>query len=109
MAIMGGKVTKKIFSYVGLYGSIMQQYVIENNFNLEYALLSSINFGVEIKNTVKCLNNLYLDLNNSHLHVLSKITNAGETYFDTNIAFIKMTLHWIFSETAVKFNCQNVG
>ena len=37
MAIIGGEVTEQIISEIDLFGSIMQQNVIENEFNREYA------------------------------------------------------------------------
>ena len=42
MATIGGDVTKQITSDVDLFGSIMQQNLIENEFNREYALLATI-------------------------------------------------------------------
>ena len=41
MATMAGDVTKEITSEVDLFGSIMQQNVIENEFNREYAPLAT--------------------------------------------------------------------
>ena len=54
----------------------MQQNIIENDFNREYAPLATIQHGAPIEFMVIGSNNLYLDLNNSHLHVLAKITNT---------------------------------
>ena len=79
MATIKGDVTEQIPSEVDLFGSIMQQNVIENEFNREYAPLATIQQGVAIKITVKGANDLYLDLNNSRLHVLVKITKADGT------------------------------
>ena len=79
MATIGGEVTKEITSEVNLFGSTMQQNVIENEFNREYSPLTTIKPGVAIKFRVKNLNDLYLDLNNSRLHVLAKITKADKT------------------------------
>ena len=61
----------EITSVVNLYGLIMQQNVIENEFNREYAPLTSIQPGSLIEFTVKGANGLYLNLNDSHLHVLA--------------------------------------
>ena len=77
MATIGGDVTKQITSEVDLFGSIMQQNVIINKFNCEYALLATIQLCITIEFTVKSANDLYLDLNNSRLHVIAKITKAN--------------------------------
>ena len=56
----------------------MQQNVIENKSNIKYAPLATIQPGMAIEFTVKGANDLYLDLNNSHLHVLAKIPKQTE-------------------------------
>ena len=48
MATMGGDVTEEITSKVDLFGSIMQQNIIENEFNREYAPLATIQRGAPI-------------------------------------------------------------
>ena len=107
---MKGKVTEEITSEINLFGSIMQQHAIENKFNREYAPLDTIQLGAAIELTVKVLNDLYLDLNNSHLHVLAKITKADGTNINVNTAApINLTLHSIFRENAMEFNGQNVS
>ena len=68
--------TEEITREVDLCGSIMQKNIIENEFNREYALLATIQHCAAIKFMVKESNDFYLDLNNSRLHVLLKITNA---------------------------------
>ena len=94
MATIGGDVAKQITSDVDLFGSMMQQKVIENEFNREYAPLATIQPGVAIEFTVKGANDLYLNLNNLHLHVLVKITKADGKYIDANTAEpINLTLH----------------
>ena len=110
MATMGGEVTEEITSEVDLFGSIMQQNVIENEFNREYAPLATIQPGSPIEFTVKGANNLYLDLNNSRLHVLAKITKADGTNIDANTAApVNLTLHSMFREIALELNGRNVG
>ena len=42
MATIEGDVTEQITSEVDIFRSIMQQNVIENEFNCEYALLATI-------------------------------------------------------------------
>ena len=64
----------------------MQQNVIENEFNREYAPLATIQPGPAIIFTVKGANNLYLNLYNSRLHVLAKITKADGKNIDANTA-----------------------
>ena len=103
MAIIGNDVTDQITSEVDLFGSIMQQNVIENEFNREYAPLATIQPGMAIEFTVKGANDLYLDLNNSRLHVLAKITKADGTNIDANRAApINLTLHSIFREIGLE-------
>ena len=58
MATIGGDVTKQITSEVDLFRSIMQQNVIENEFNLEYAPLATIKPGMLIEFTVTSANDL---------------------------------------------------
>ena len=52
----------------------MQQNLIENEFNREYAPLATIQPSAASEFTVKVANELYLDLNNSRLHVLANIS-----------------------------------
>ena len=105
MATIGGDITEEITSEVDLIGSIMQQNVIENEFNREYAPLASIHPGTAIEFRVTGSNDLYLDLNNSRLHVLAKITKADGTNIDANTAApINLTLHSMFREIGVELN-----
>ena len=88
----------------------MQQNVIENEFTREYAPLAKIQPGMAIEFKNKIANDLYLDLNNSRLHVITKITKTDGTTIDTNSAAqINFTLHSMFREIKLKFNGQNVG
>ena len=97
MAIIGGDVTDQITSEVDLFGSIMQQKVIENEFNREYSSLATIQPGMAIEFTVKGANDLYLKLSNSRLHLLAKITKVDGTNIDANTAApINLTLHSMF-------------
>ena len=110
MAIIGGDVTEQITTEVDLFGSIMQQNVIENDFNREYAPLATVQPGMVIEFTVKGANDLYFDLNNSRLHVLAKITKADGTTIDVKTAApITLTLHSMFREIGFELNGQNVG
>ena len=53
MATIRGDVTEQITREVHLFGSIMQQNVIENTFNREYAPLATIQQGMAIEFMVK--------------------------------------------------------
>ena len=102
--------TKQITSKVDLFESIMQQNVIENEFNREYAPLETIQPGMAIEFTVKSANDLYLDLNNSRLLVIAKITKADGTNIDANTTGpINLTQHSMFREIGLEFNGRNVG
>ena len=73
-------------------------------------LLWTIKQGAVIEFTVKGSNDLYLDLNNSHLHVLAKITKVDWTKIDANTAsLINLSLYSKFREITVNWNCRNVG
>ena len=110
MATIGGDVMVQITSEDDLFGSIMQQNVIDNEFNREYALLTTIQPGMAIEFTVKGANDLYLDLNNSRLHVIAKITKADRTNIDPNTAApINLKMHSMFREIWPEFNNRNVG
>ena len=66
--------------------------------------------GMAIEFTVKGANDLYLNLNNSRLHVLAKITKADGTNIDANAAApINLTLHSMFREIGLELNGRNVG
>ena len=55
-------------------------------------------------------NDLYLDLNNSRLHVLAKIINADGTNIAAKTAApINLPLQSMVRESFVELNCQNVG
>ena len=63
-----------------------------------------------IELAVKGANDLYLDLNNSRLHVLAKITKADGTNIDANTAgLINMTLHSMFRDIGLELKGRNVG
>ena len=58
---------------------------------------------------VKGSNDLDLDLNNSRLHVLAKITNADWSNIGANTAVpINLPLHSMFREISVELNGRNV-
>ena len=110
MTIIWGDVTEQNTSEVDLFGSIMQQNVIENKLNRENAPLATIQPSMAIEFTVKGANDLYLDLNKSRLHIFAKITKADGTNIDANTAAsIKLTLHSMFREIGLEINNRNVG
>ena len=110
MATIGGDVTEQITSEVDLFGSMKQQNVIANEFNREYAPLATIQPGVAIEFTVKGANDMYLDQNNSRLHVLVKLTKANGTIIDANnAALINLKLHSMFRKIWLELNGRNVG
>ena len=60
--------------------------------------------------TIKNANYLYLNLTNSRLHVLVKITKADGTNIDANTAApINLTLYSMFREIRLELNGQNIG
>ena len=88
----------------------MQHNIIEIEFNREYAPLATIQHGAPIEFMVKGSNDLYLDLNNSRLHVLAKITNADGTNIGANTAGpINLPLHSMFREISIELNGRNVS
>lgn len=94
MATIGIEPTEDNTREIDLYGSIMKQNIIENELNREYALLASIQQGAHIKFLVMGSNDLFLDLINSRLHVLAKITKADVTSIEAYSAdSINMPLH----------------
>ena len=88
----------------------MQKNVIKNEFIPEDAPLATIQPGMAIDITLKGANDLYLDLNNSRIHVLAKITKADETNIDANTAApIYLTLHSMFCEISLELNNRNAS
>ena len=58
MATIEGDVTEQITSEVDLFGSIIQQTIIENEFNREYTLLATIQQGMAIEFAIKGANDV---------------------------------------------------
>ena len=84
MATIGGDWTKEIISEMNRFGSIMQQNIIENEFNHKYSPLATIQPGAAIEFTVKCSSDLYLDLNNLSLNVLAQKSRADRLNINTD-------------------------
>lgn len=94
MITIRGDMTTQIISEIDVFGLIMQRHVIKNDFNREYAPLSTVQQGMAIEFLNNGQNNLYLGLNNSRLHEIAKIIKADETNIDADTAGqIKLTLH----------------
>ena len=88
----------------------MQQNVIENELNCEYAPLATIQPGMVIELIVNSANDMYLNLNNSRLHVLAKITKADGTSIKAKTSGpINLTLHLMFRVIGLDLNGQNVN
>ena len=106
---MGGDLTEEIIYKVDLFGSIMQQNVIGNEFNREYAPLVT-NHGAAIEFTVTRSHELYLDLSYSHSHVLAKIIKADGSNINANTAaIIHLTLHSMCREISLELNSRQVN
>ena len=58
MASIGGNVTQQIMCEIDLFRSMILQNVIKNNFNSEYAPMSTNQLGVAIQFRVNGANNL---------------------------------------------------
>ena len=72
--------------------------------------MATIQPGMAIEFTIKGANDLYLDLNNSRLHVVAKIAKADGTNIDVNTeAPMNLTLHSMLREIKLEFNVCNVG
>ena len=88
----------------------MQQNITDNEFNREYAPVTTIQHGAQIEFMVKGSNYLYLDLNNSRLHALAKITNSDGTNIEANtVGPINLPLHSMFREIFLELNGRNMS
>lgn len=99
MAIIKGKVAKKIISEFDLFLSIIRQNISVNKLNSKYFPVATIKQGMVIEFTVKSENDLYLDLNNLRCNLLAKIIKADKTNIEANTSgLINMRLHSMFRE-----------
>ena len=88
----------QITSEFNLFGPILMQKVLINDFNREFAPLASLQQGAPIEFMVKGAYQLYLDLNESLLLVRVKITNADYTDIRQNTAGpVNFTHHSLLS------------
>ena len=95
----------QITSEVDLLAPILQQTILLNKFDREFAPLASLQEGAPIQFMVKGADQLYLDLNESSLHLRVQITNADNTNIGANTRGpVNLMLHSLFSQMSVEFN-----
>ena len=76
----------QLTSEVDLFAPILQHTVLLNEFDREFAPLASLQEGAPIEFMVKGADQLYMDLNESSLHLRVKMTNADGTNIGVNTA-----------------------
>ena len=79
MAVTALETEEQNTTEVDHFGKIMQQNFLLNEFNRKFAPLASIAKGAPIEFLVKGADQLYLDLNDSRLHLRVKMTKADGT------------------------------
>ena len=100
----------QITSEIDLFGPILQQTVLLNEFDREFAPLASLQQGAPIEFMVKGADQLYLDLNETVLLLRVKITNADGSNIVANTAGpVNLFLHSLFSQMSVEFNGKPVS
>ena len=110
MAATALETEEKFTSEVDLFGKIMQKNCLLNEFNRKFAPLASIAEGALIEFLVKGADQLYLDLNDSRLHLRVKMTKADGTNMTANTgAIINLPLHSLFREVSVELNGRSVS
>ena len=110
MAATALETEEQITSQVDLFGKIIQQNCLLNVFNRKFAPLASIAEGAPIEFRVKGADQLYLDLNDSSLHLRVKMTKADGTNMAANTgAIITLPLHSLFREVSVELNRRSVS
>ena len=101
---------EQITGEVDLFGPIITQNCLYNEFNRKYAPFASLAEVAPIGFLVKGTDQLYLDLNDSRLHLRVKITNADGTDMTTATgAIINLELHSLFREISVYLNGKSVS
>ena len=110
MAATALETEEKITGEVDLFGPIMTQNCLLNEFNRRFAPLASIAEGAPIEFLVKGADQLYLDLNDSRLHLRVKMTKADGTNMTAATgAIINLPLHSLFREVSVELNGRSVS
>ena len=104
-AIVAQDAVEQITDEVDLLGPILQQSILLNEFDREYAPLASIQAGVPIEFLVKGADQLYLDLNDSLFTVRAKMTMANGTNVAAHLVGpINLALHSMFCEVTADMN-----
>ena len=104
------KTVDKITSEVDLFAPILLQTILLNEFDREFAPLASLQEDAPIEFMVTGADQLYLDLNESSLHLHVKITNADGTNIGANTAGpVNLMLHSLLSQMSVEFNGKPVN
>ena len=105
MAATALETEEQITGEVDLFGPIMQQNCLLNEFNRRFAPLASLAEDAPIEFLVKGADQLYLDLNDSRLHLRVKMTKAdGTNMTAATSAIINLPLHSLFREVSVELN-----
>ena len=104
------KTVDKITSEVDLFAPILLQTILLNEFDREFAPLASLQEDAPIEFMVTGADQLYLDLNESSLHLHVKITDADGTNIGANTAGpVNLMLHSLLSQMSVEFNGKPVN
>jgi len=99
-----------IMEEVDLFGKMMEQSVLLNEFDREFAPIAGLQQGAPIEFLVKGADQLYLDLNESVLYVVAKITMADNTNIAAATAGpINLMLHSLIAQVSVEFNGKPVS
>ena len=110
MAATALETEEQITGEVNLFGGIMQQNCLLNEFNRIFAPLASIAENALIEFLVKGADQLYLDLNDSRFHLRVKMTKADGTNMTAATgAIINLPLHSLFREMSVELNGRSVS
>ena len=110
MAATALETEEQITGEVDLFGPIMTQKCLLNEFNRRFAPLALIAEGAPIEFLVKGADQLYLDLNDSRLHLRVKMTKAdGNNMTAATGAIINLQLHSLFREVSVELNGRSVN
>jgi len=110
MAATSLETGEQVTGEVDLFGPIMQQNFLLNEFNRQFAPIASLAEGAPIEFLVKGADQLYLDLNDSFLHLRVKMTKANGTNMDAATGtIINLPIHSMFREVDVEMNGKSVS
>jgi len=100
----------QITSETDLFGPIMQQTVLLNEFDREYLPLATLQQGAPVEFMIKGADQLYLDLNESLFLVLVKISNAdGTNAANDLVGPINLIGHSLWSQMSMELNGKPVS